>query len=99
MLDKDRKQWSAARKLQLVLEGLQSDRQVAEVCRREGVSPTLIYKWRKELLSSAEAVFGRKKPEGPDRASQKLLAENQRLKSVIAEITAENLDLKKTLSD
>jgi hypothetical protein len=34
----------------------------------------------------------------PDAHQQRLEAENARLKNVIAEITAENLDLKKGLS-
>jgi transposase len=43
---KDRRNWSPQKKLQIVLESLQSDRKVAEICRREGLSPNLLYKWR-----------------------------------------------------
>ena len=32
---KDRRHWSAEKKLRIVLESLQSDRKVAEICRRE----------------------------------------------------------------
>jgi transposase-like protein len=93
------KQWTPQRKLQIVIETLSSDAKVAEVCRREGVSPNLVYRWRKELLNSASLVFSRKKPPKEDRQTQKLQADNTRLKDVIAEITAENLELKKTLLD
>ena len=55
--------------------------------------------WRKQLLASAEAVLARKKHNGEDRRMAKLATENQRMKNVVAEITAENLDLKKPLSD
>jgi len=96
---KDRHQWTPQRKLRIVLETLSPEARLAEVCRREGVSPNLVYKWRKELLNSAEAVFARKKPQKIDHQTQKLLANNTRLKDVIAEITAENLELKKTLLD
>jgi hypothetical protein len=51
------------------------------------------------MWASAEAVFARRKLSGEDRRIAKLATENQRMKNVIAEITAENLDLKKTLSD
>lgn len=98
---KSRRQWTAQQKLKLVLESLQSDQQVAEICRREGVSPNLIYKWRQQLMGSAESVFadkrGQRERENPQIA--RLAAANQRMKDVIAEITAENLVLKKTLSD
>ena len=95
-----RRKWSPARKLELVLESLQSDTQLAELCRREGLSPNRIYLWRKQLLGSAEAIFGpRPSKNGPDPQARKLSAENARMKDVIVEITTENLDLKKTLSD
>ena len=96
--EKNRRKWTPQRKLQIVLESLQSDQKVAELCRREGLSPTQVYQWRKQLLGAAEAVFVNSR--GPSRADpriEKLAGENQRLKDVIAEITAENLDLKKTL--
>jgi len=97
---KRRRKWSADKKLRIVLETLQSDTKLAELCRREGLSPNQVYQWRKQLLGSAEAVFASKKRGGQgDRRTEKLETENQRMKDVIAEITAENLDLKKTLSD
>ena len=96
---KNRRKWTASQKLKIVLESLQSDRQLAAICRREGVSPNLVYQWRKQLLGSAEAVFGPKPRGGPDPQIAKLASENTRMKNVIAEITAENLELKKTLSD
>ena len=96
MNNKDRRKWTASQKLKIVLETFYSDSKVAEVCRREGIAPSLVYKWRKELMNSAEAVFAHKS-KGTSRREEKLEEENNRMKSVIAEITAENLDLKKTL--
>lgn len=97
---KKRHQWTAARKLQIVLETLSSEVKLAEVCRREGVSPNLVHNWRKQLLGSAETIFARKSNgKDVDRQTQKLISENLRMKNVIVEITAENLELKKTLSD
>ena len=96
---KRRRRWTAEKKLEIVLETLQSDRKLAEICRREGISPTQLYHWRRQLSASAEAIFGRKQVSGEDRRVAKPATESQRMKNVIAEITAENLDLKKTLSD
>ena len=96
---KHRRKWTPARKLQIVLESLQSDGKIAAICRREGLSPNLVYQWRKQLLGGAEVVFARPTRDGQDPRVEKLEAENRRMKGVIAEITAENLDLKKTLSD
>lgn len=94
-----RRKWTAGKKLQIVLETLQSDRKLAEICRREGLSPTQVYQWRKQLMGSAEAIYARQPKDGRDPRIEQLTTENRRMKSVIAEITAENLELKKTLSD
>ena len=95
-----RRKWSPKRKLQIVMETLHSDAKLAEICRREGLSPTQVYQWRKTLTASGETLFvPKRRAAGEDPRLQRLQAGNLRMKSVIAEITAENLELKKTLSD
>jgi transposase len=94
-----RRKWSSAEKLRIVMAGMQKDVDVAELCRREGIGPTQYYGWKKQLLSSAGKVFepgGRKKQAGAEARQE---AKIQRLERVIAEITAENLELKKGLLD
>jgi|SRR5437867_2132974 len=92
-----RRKWTAAEKLRIVLAGMQPDVEVSELCRREGINPTQYYGWRKQLLSSASKVFDA--PESKRSASEERKeADLRRLKDVIAEITAENLELKKGLS-
>ena len=96
-----RRSWSAKEKLRIVLTGLESGVEVSELCRREGISPTQFYNWKSQLLGSADSVFGDRRAKGngqtakPDPQEQELV----KLRGVIAEITAENLELKKTLSD
>jgi transposase len=90
-----RRKWSAADKLRIVLAGMQPNVEVSELCRREGINPTQYYGWKKQLLSSAAKIFDT--PEGKRSATEERKeAELLRLKNVIAEITAENLELKKT---
>ena len=93
-----RRKWRAEEKLRIVLAGLAAGVEIADLCRREGINPTMYYGWRKQLLASAGKVF-EDKADKPDRREQRLLVENSRMKSVIAEITAENLELKKTFAD
>jgi len=92
-----RRKWSAAEKLRIVLAGLQTG-DIAELCRREGISPTQYYGWKKQLLASADVVFDTR-GQKPGRKEARLERDTRRMQAVIAEITAENLDLKKTLSD
>ena len=89
-----RRKWSAADKLRIVLAGMQSGVEVSDLCRREGLNPVQYYAWKKQLLGSAARVFEDRRGR-PDAEQQRREAEARRLKDVIAEITAENLDLKK----
>jgi transposase-like protein len=89
-----RRAWSAADKLRIVLAGMEPNVDVSDLCRREGLNPVQYYSWKKQLLGSASRVFEDKRGR-PNAQEQRREAEVQRLKNVIAEITAENLDLKK----
>jgi len=92
-----RRKWSAADKLRIVLAGMQPNVEVSELCRREGINPTQYYGWKKQLQSSAAKVFGDAAGK-PSAREERQAAERRRLKDVVAEITAENLELKKGLS-
>ena len=97
MTRKKRKRWRAEEKLRIVLAGIQGEIEVSELCRREGINPTQFYGWRKQLLGSASKVFSNGSDK-PSAKEQRLETELSRAKDVIAEITAENLELKKGLS-
>ena len=102
-----RRRWKAEEKLRIVLAGLSACRdaqaemetgvEVSDLCRREGINPTLFYGWKKKLLSGAVKIFDESASRPPAEAVR-TEAELTRMKSVVAEITAENLELKKTLS-
>lgn len=97
MSQEKRRKWTAAEKLRIVMEGLQANVDVAELCRREGINATQYYGWKKQLLSSAGKIFENgRQPKRPGEEARKE-ARIQRLERVIAEITVENLELKKTL--
>jgi transposase len=91
-----RRKWSAAEKLRIVLAGLQPNVEVSELCRREGINPTQYYGWKKQLLSSATKIFDGQESRRT-ATEEKKEADLRRMKDVVAEITAENLELKKGL--
>jgi len=97
MNERKRRVWTAKEKMRIVLAGLDPGVNLAELCRREGINPTQYYGWKNKLLSSSAAVFDDKVKRGSRREEQQR-AEVQRLQRVIAEITTENLELKKGLS-
>jgi transposase len=97
MSEKKRRRWTANEKLRIVLTCLQPGVEVSEVCRREGINPTMYYTWKKKLMASAAQIF-EEKPKKRDVERERTERDLARMKDVVAEITAENLELKKTLS-
>jgi transposase-like protein len=75
---------------------MQPNVEVSELCRREGINPTQYYGWKKPLLSSATKIFDGRESKR-DASEEKKESELRRMKDVVAEITAENLELKKGL--
>ena len=51
---KTRKQYSAEEKIRIVPDGLRGEESVAELCRREGISQGLYYKWSKDFLEAGK---------------------------------------------
>jgi len=97
MNEDHRRKWTATEKLRIVMAGMAKDVDVADLCRQEGISATQYYGWKKQVLSSANKIFEdgrRKKRPGEDARKE---AKIHRMERVIAEITAENLELKKGL--
>jgi transposase len=92
-----RRRWTATEKLRIVLAGMQAGVEVSELCRREGINPTMYYSWKKKLLSSAGKVFDDQEGRRSAQEERKEV-ELRRFKDVVAELTAENLELKKGLS-
>jgi transposase-like protein len=76
-------------KAQVVVQGLQG-KPVSELCNEHQISQTQYYKWRDQFLSNAGKVF-----EAPRQSlkEERLKQENERLKSLIGELT---LELKKS---
>ena len=88
------RKWTPKEKLEIVLEGMKDENGISAICRNRGISTTQYYQWRNKLLGSAEIIFQRSNNK-PDIKEERLIQDMGRMKSVIAEITAENLELKK----
>ena len=94
---KSRRQFLAETKLQILKEGRTTNLTISQVCDQYQISPTLFYQWerladRAALTALQGQPRGRKKLRPSEEA---LLVEVQRLREVIAELSSENLQLKK----
>ena len=96
---KTRKRYTAEEKIRIVLEGLQGEASISELCRKEGIAPALYYRWSKDFLEA-----GKKRLSGDTQRAanssevKELRQENQDLKEVVAELTLHNRVLKKSLN-
>ena len=49
-----RKHYSSEEKIRIVLDGLRGEDSIAELCRREGISQGIYYKWSKDFLEAGK---------------------------------------------
>jgi transposase len=88
---------SAEEKIRIVLEGLRGEESIAELCRREGISPNLYYNWSKEFLEAGKRrLLGDTKREASSTEVVGLKQENLHLKQLVAELSLKVRVLKKS---
>ncbi len=93
---KTRRKFSAEEKIRIVLEGLRGEETIAELCRREGISPNLYYNWSKEFLEAGKRrLQGNTKRQADSTEVQGLRRENGQLKHLVADLSLEDVVLKK----
>lgn len=96
MSSKSRRRFSPQDKLRIVLEGLADEGTIADLCRREGISATQFYTWKRRLVNAANQVF--KPIKNKSKEVDHLRETVNRKDAIIAAITEENLLLKKNPS-
>ena len=93
-----RRRFTPEEKVRILIEGIRGEIPVSVLCRREGIGTNVYYKWLKGCM---EAGKGRLKGDTLREANraevETLKQENQRLKELVAQLSLENLVLKKSL--
>ncbi len=93
-----RKQHSAEEKIRIVLDGLRGEESIAALCRREGISQSLYYKWSKEFLEAGKRRLAGDTARSATTSEVKdLKRESRQLKEVVAEQALELRLLKKSM--
>ena len=94
---KTRRKFSSEEKIRIVLEGLRGEETIAELCRREQISPNLYYNWSKEFLEAGKRrLQGNTKREATSTEVVDLRTENARLKELVADLALKHAFLKKS---
>jgi transposase len=93
-----RKQYNAEEKIRIVLEGLRGEDSIAELCRREGISQGVYYKWSKDFLEAGKRRLAGDTARAANTDEVRDLRKEARdLKEVVAEQMLEMRLLKKSM--
>ena len=93
-----RRKFTAEEKMRIVLEGLRGEIPVTELSRREGIAPTVYYRWSKQFLEAGKNGLTRETlRDATSDEVRRLKEENEALKKAVAETLLDNLRLKKSL--
>jgi len=96
---KTRRKFNPEERIRIILEGLKGEDSIAAICRREGIAPSLYYKWSKSFLEAGKKrLKGDTMREANSDEVSALRKENEQLKQLVAELSLKNRVLKKSLS-
>lgn len=96
---KTRRNYSSEEKIRIVIEGMRGEMTIAELCRKEGLSQGLYYKWSKDFMEAGKRrLSGDTLREANTSEVKELKDENRSLKELVAELSLDNRDLKKNLN-
>ena len=92
-----RRKFNSEEKIRIILEGLKGEDSIAEICRREGIAPSVYYKWSKAFLEAGKKrLNGDTAREANSDDVSELRTENGQLKQLVAELSLSNRVLKKS---
>jgi transposase len=91
MSKREYRRFTAEQKIEILREADQPGVTVSEVCRRHGLAPSVLYRWRAVAQGGSAVALKRDAQRKPRKDEMELM------RAVIAEITAENLELKKKI--
>jgi len=89
--------FSTEEKVKIVLDGMRYPEGITGLCRQAGISRSTYYHWQRTLLEQGKEGLAFRRNGKPDPQKAKLFQENQRLRELVANLSVENLVLKKRL--
>ena len=93
-----RKRYTAEEKIRIVMEGIRGDDPISTICRREGIHANMYYKWLKSFMEAGkERLKGEEKRGATHGEVEELKRDNERLKQLVADLSVDNMVLKKSL--
>lgn len=99
-----RRHFTTEQKVALLKRHLADKVPVSDLCNEAELQPSVFYEWQRQLFENLAGAFTTPASEGPSKREKELVAKTQALEAklakkdnVIAEISAEYVQLKKEL--
>lgn len=94
-----RRRYSAEDKIRIVLESMKREISIADLCRKEGITPAVFYNWTKDFMEAGKArLMGDSQRNATRSEVDALRRENTKLKTLLGEQTLELSIFKKSLN-
>lgn len=101
-----RRHFTTEQKVALLKRHLADKVPVSDLCNEAELQPSVFYEWQRQLFENLAGAFTTPASEGPGKREKELVAKTQQLEAklakkdnVIAEISAEYVQLKKELGE
>jgi transposase len=93
-----RRRFGAEDKIRIVMEGIRGEDPVSVLCRREGLTSSIFYRWLRDFMEAGkQRLRGDTLREAGRDEVKALRAENEQLKQLVADYALEVMSLKKSL--
>jgi transposase-like protein len=103
---RSRRPFTADQKAEILRRHMVDKVPVSDLCNELGLQPSLFYQWQRQALENLAGALSGPAPDGPSRREKEQAARIARLEekltkkdAVIAEISAEYVQLKKELGE
>jgi transposase-like protein len=103
---RSRRQFTTEQKVAILQKHLVDKEPVSKICEENGLQPSLFYQWLRQALGNLAAALGPPAANEASKREKELVAKNWELEAklmkkdnVIAEISAEYVQLKKELGE
>jgi transposase len=103
---RSRRHFTTEQKVALLKRHLIDKVPVSDLCNEEELQPSVFYQWQRQLFENLAGAFTTSASEGPSKREKELVAKTKELEAklakkdnVIAEISAEYVQLKKELGE